>query len=88
MLKLSIQPWHSLCNENFAFLKYKISIQISEILNTLSEGDGFLSKKLLEKAYFIVRMTGPADQFWLLENSLRLEKCQPILKPNLKETSV
>ena len=55
----------------------------------MSEGDGFLSKKLLEKAYFIfTEMTGPADQFWLLENSLRLEKCQPILKPNLKETSV
>ena len=29
----------------------------------MSEGDGFLSKKLLEKAYFIFKMTGPADQF-------------------------
>ena len=54
----------------------------------MSEGDDFLSKKLLEKAYFIFKMTGPADQFWLLEHSLRLEKCQPILRPNLKETSV
>ena len=32
----------------------------------------FFQLKLLEKAYFIARKSGPASQFWLLESALRL----------------
>ena len=35
------------------------SSKISQILNSIREGDGF-HYKLLEEAYFIVEMTGPA----------------------------
>ena len=38
-----------------------LSSQISQILSSMHEGNGFfLSKKLLEKAYFIFELTGPA----------------------------
>ena len=36
-----------------------LSNQISQILNTMHEGDGFLAKTL-GKACFIVKMTAPA----------------------------
>ena len=30
-----------------------------------------VQQNLLEKAYFIAKMSGPAGQFWLLESALK-----------------
>ena len=35
--------------------------------------DVFFQQNLLEKAYFIAKMSGPAGQFWLLESALRFQ---------------
>ena len=46
-----------------------LTIQISQILNIMQKGDGF-SQNLLEKAYFIAKMSGPtrvgpaSSDFW------------------------
>ena len=50
-------------------LESKLTIQISQILNIMHKGNVF-SAKPLEKAYFIVKMSGPAmvqpvsSDFW------------------------
>ena len=38
----------------------------------MHKGDFFFQQNLLEKGYFIVKMSCPAGQFSLLESALRL----------------
>ena len=56
----------------------------------MREGDSFFAK-LLEKANFIVKMTGPAGQFWVLESILSVQNLSSlifwtVLKPELCDT--
>ena len=36
--------------------------------------DGLSAKPILQKAYFIAKMSGPAGQFWLFESALSKTK--------------